>query len=106
MLCQISPNMVLLQYMSKKLDLTTVLHRIADDKKLLAAFLDDLLTPKEREEFERRWEIIERLQSGETQRTIASDLGVGIATVTRGSRELADAKGGFAQVLKFLEGKK
>lgn len=90
----------------KERNITTVIHTIAADKKLLAAFLDDLLTPKEREEFERRWDIIERLHAGETQRSIASDLGVGIATVTRGSRELADTKGGFAQVLKLFEGKK
>ncbi len=46
-------------------------------------------TPNERKELLRRVEIVKRLIAGEPQAKIAQDLGVGIATVTRGSKELA-----------------
>ncbi len=48
--------------------------------------LEVLLTPKERIEINQRIEIIKRLEKGQSQHKIASDLGVGIATVTRGSK--------------------
>jgi TrpR family transcriptional regulator, trp operon repressor len=58
------------------------------DKKLLIDFLEGILTPKELEEIPIRLEIIKRLKKGEAQHKIAKDLGLGVATVTRGSREL------------------
>lgn len=45
-----------------------------------------LLTPKELDEIGKRVEIIDRLLKGDSQRSIATDLQVGIATVSRGSR--------------------
>ena len=69
------------------------------DEGLLQAFLEDILTPEELETLPRRWDIVQRLARGETQRNIADTLGIGIATVTRGARELKDKKGGFARVL-------
>lgn len=51
-------------------------------------FLRGILTPQELEQLALRLQIVKRLKKGETQRDIADDLGVGIATVTRGSREL------------------
>jgi TrpR family trp operon transcriptional repressor len=59
------------------------------DKRLLADFLVGVTTDKERRELARRLEIVKRLLAGEAQAKIASDLGVGIATVTRGSKELS-----------------
>lgn len=58
------------------------------DRRLLEDFLYGLTTPKERQEIGRRVEIVKRLLKGETQHEIAGDLHVGVATVTRGSREL------------------
>jgi TrpR family trp operon transcriptional repressor len=86
-------------------NIVEILALVADDKKLLEQFLDDLLTPQELEDVSIRWEIVKRLHRGETHRAIADNLGVGIATVTRGSRELRDAQGGFAKVLKKYSGK-
>lgn len=46
-------------------------------------------TEKERGELVQRVEIVKKLLAGEPQQKIARDLGVGIATVTRGSKELS-----------------
>jgi TrpR family trp operon transcriptional repressor len=59
------------------------------DKKMLEDFLIGITTEKERRELSQRVEIVKRLLAGEPQHKIASDLGVGIATVTRGSKEVA-----------------
>ena len=71
----------------------------ASDKKLLQEFLIDLLTPAEYKEIALRWQIVKLLHQGIAHRAIAKQLGVGIATVSRGSRELLDPKGGFNRVL-------
>jgi TrpR family trp operon transcriptional repressor len=64
-----------------------LVHSISD-KKLLEDFFMGITTAKERRELPIRVEIIKRLIAGEPQHKIASDLGVGVATVTRGSKEL------------------
>ncbi len=55
-----------------------------------------LCTPSELLELDRRLKIIQMLKAGVSQRDIAEKLHVGIATVTRGSRELH--LGRFTQV--------
>lgn len=62
------------------------------DESLLEDFLIGVTTPSERKKIVQRIQIIERLLKGETQHQIAGDLGVGVATVTRGSRELAQGR--------------
>lgn len=47
-----------------------------------------LFTQKERDEFARRVEIVLRLKKGMSQHRIAKSLNVGVATVTRASREI------------------
>ncbi len=69
------------------------------NRRLLRSFLRDLLTPQELADVATRWQIVKQLSWGIPQRTIAKNLKVGIATVTRGSRELQDTSGGFYQVL-------
>jgi Trp operon repressor len=73
--------------------------KAAKDEKLLKAFLDDILTTKEHEEIVHRYEILVRLLSGETQRSIVEDLGLGIATVTRGSHLLSEKGKAFKKVM-------
>lgn len=67
-------------------------------KKDVRNFLDGILTPKEREEIPVRLQIVKMLKKGVVQHEIASKLGVGVATVTRGSKEIA--KGNFSSVTK------
>lgn len=62
----------------------------------LKGFLRAILTPQELREIPTRLMIVKLLKQGVPQREIASRLRVGIATVTRGSRELA--KGNFRNV--------
>lgn len=63
-----------------------------DDKLVLEKRLKVLLTPNEISEMVSRLKIIALLDEGVPQRDIAKQLGVGIATVTRGSRALKELK--------------
>ncbi len=54
----------------------------------ILAFLHNILTPTELDEIARRLQIFKLLKKGLPQRTVAARLGVGIATVSRGAREL------------------
>lgn len=51
-------------------------------------FLLGIFTPKELEEIPTRLKIVEMLKRGVPQHQIAEKLGVGVATVSRGAREL------------------
>ena len=57
------------------------------DEHMLQA-LKGLLTPYEQQELVNRLQIFELVSQGVSQRQVAQQLGVGIATVTRGSRAL------------------
>ena len=59
-------------------------------------FVVGILTPQELDHLEKRLEIVKQLKQGVSHRVIAESLNVGIATVTRGSRELG--KGRFKYV--------
>jgi TrpR family trp operon transcriptional repressor len=63
-----------------------------DTKEEMEDFLLGILTPNERQEISRRLEIIRLLLKGLPQAEIAERLGVGVATVTRGSRELKEGR--------------
>ena len=62
------------------------------DEKSLEEFLNGLLTQSELVEIPMRIQIIKMLKQGIPQHQIAEKLGVGIATVTRGSSELKKGK--------------
>ncbi len=65
-------------------------------KKEMRDFLQGILTPKELFELPNRLQIVKMLKKGISQHEIAEKLGVGVATVTRGSREIK--KGRFKNV--------
>jgi TrpR family trp operon transcriptional repressor len=58
--------------------------------------LKGLLTSKELDEVARRLQIVKMLKAGVSQRDIVEKLKVGIATVTKGSKEIA--KGRFKSI--------
>ena len=57
-----------------------------NDKQQLSEIFDALMTEKEQQELGNRLNIFALLQQGITQREISSQLGVGIATVSRGAK--------------------
>lgn len=63
------------------------LYRV-QSKKELGALLQALLTPKELAELPKRLAIFEQLKKNTPQHEIADKIGVGVATVTRGSLEI------------------
>lgn len=66
------------------------------NEKALRSFLEAILTPKELDEIPARLQIVKMLKQGIAQRVIADKLGVGVATITRGSKEIL--KGNFEDV--------
>lgn len=83
-------------------ELAAVIQRISHERTLLRGFLEDVLSPAEHAKIVKRWQIVKQLWQGVSQRKIARNLRVSIATITRGSRELRDEAGGFQKVLKKL----
>lgn len=77
-------------------ELVTLFAKTTDDN-LMENLLSGILTPGERAEIAQRLQIIKLLLDGMPQAKIAKDLGVGIATVTRGSRAV---KSGYFKVLQ------
>lgn len=72
------------------------------DEKETDLLLKDLLTPQERETLEERWQIVQELAKGTSQRKIAEKLGISISTVTRGSLAFQYGHQGFLYFLKKL----
>jgi Trp operon repressor len=64
--------------------------------------LQDLATPQEVEAFAERWQLVQMLAKGATQREISGKLGVSISKVTRGSKWLQYGSGGFMHFLRKL----
>lgn len=62
----------------------------ANTKEKIENLLRGLLTPKEMDEFAKRIELVRLLKKGVAQHTIAEKLGMGVATVSRGAREIKE----------------
>lgn len=65
-------------------------------------FLEDILTPQELNAVVERWMLIKLLIEGKTQREVRDELGIAIATVTRGARQLKYGTGGFKMALNRI----
>ena len=51
-------------------------------------FLEEILTPAERNDLALRWQLMEMLSDGIPQRQIASKLGISLCKITRGAKIL------------------
>jgi len=71
----------------------------ADDPVLIEEFLYSLLTKAEADEIAKRWALVKRIAEGIPQRTIASELGLSLCKITRGSRELKKPDSPFKRML-------
>ncbi|MFT7184478.1 MAG: Trp operon repressor [Oceanicoccus sp.] len=68
------------------------------------SFMSDILTPQELDAVTERWQIVKMLMEGEhSQREIATELSVALATVTRGNRQLNYGNGGFKKTFEQLK---
>lgn len=85
-----------------KREVIDVIFKVSKNKELLAVFIKDILTPREFDNIGVRWQIVKRLAKGEHHVAIAEDLHLGVATVTRGSREMRKKEGGFRKALKVI----
>lgn len=64
--------------------------------------LRDIFTPQELETVAERWQLIQALGKGMTQRDVAKKCVVSISKITRGSHMLQHGSGGFRHFLKKL----
>ena len=68
-------------------EICSVLCEIQDSEQM-KYFLDEILTPAERDDLALRWQLMEMLQDGIPQRHIASELGISLCKITRGAKIL------------------
>jgi TrpR family trp operon transcriptional repressor len=61
---------------------------------------EELFTQREKYDFALRWRLMKELYQGKAQRTIASELGISLCKITRGSKILKDPKAEMNSVLK------
>ena len=66
----------------------------------VSRFLGEILTPAERYDIETRWELMERLDDGMSQRDVAEALGVSLCKITRGAKILKDPAAITPQLIK------
>lgn len=66
-------------------------------------FLYEILTDNERRDLALRWELMKKLHGGIPQRTIASELGISLCRITRGSRILKSAGSVTEKILNSSE---
>lgn len=70
-----------------------------EDPQVIEDFLNSILTEKEVFDISSRWELVKYLDEGISQRNIASDLGLSLCKITRGSKELHKNHSAFKKVL-------
>ena len=54
----------------------------------MKSFMEEILTPAERDDLALRWQLMEMLENGIPQRQIASELGISLCKITRGAKIL------------------
>lgn len=67
---------------------------------VMQRLLEEILTPAELRDMSLRWQLLERLYAGESQRKIAEDLRVSLCKITRGSRILKQPDAVTVSILK------
>ena len=69
------------------------------DRLEMRRLLDEMLTPAELHDLASRWQLIQRLHAGVPQRRIATELGISLCKITRGSRILKRPQGAIRGIL-------
>ena len=73
------------------------------DRAEMETFLAELLTPNELHDLVLRWELLELLEQGVSQRQVAAALGISLCKITRGAKVLKRAGSVSARVLKHMK---
>jgi len=68
------------------------------DSRLIKDLLRCLLTPAETADIAARWALVKALKQNVPQRKIASDLGISLCKIVRGSRELKKPGSAFQKI--------
>lgn len=79
-------------------ELADLFHR-AGDPAVVEQVLREILSPAEITDISSRWELVKRLDAGQSQRAIASELGVSLCKITRGSRALKQPRSALRTLL-------
>ena len=76
------------------------------DVTAMETLLSELLTDKERSDLKLRWQLLEELYTGETQRSIARRHRISLCKITRGSKILKNDNSTVVNILKEKFGEK
>jgi Trp operon repressor len=68
-----------------------ILCRISNQTEM-ERFLGEILTPAELHDLALRWELMNKLSQGDSQRQIASELRISLCKITRGAKILKDVQ--------------
>jgi TrpR family trp operon transcriptional repressor len=83
-------------------DLIDVFAGISDPEEM-RSFIEEILTPKEIQDLALRWKLLQELDRGETQRSIASRYGISLCKITRGSKILKNDQSVIKKYLRNEE---
>jgi TrpR family trp operon transcriptional repressor len=70
------------------------------DKESMKKFFMEIFTPNERHDLTMRWKLMKLLEQGVPQRKIASDLGISLCKITRGSKIVQNPNSVSYQIIK------
>lgn len=85
--------------MSDLSELSQILSKINDPYDI-NKFFDEILTDREKKDILLRWELMKMLKNGIPQRTIASELGISLCKITRGSKIIKSKNSLIGKILK------
>jgi TrpR family transcriptional regulator, trp operon repressor len=88
--------------MNKNIKEVSKLLAVTEDPKEIIGFFESILTLNESKDIGNRWELVKRLDRGESQRKIAGDLHLSLCKITRGSKELKKKNSVLRRFLKKL----
>lgn len=75
------------------------------DAKEIQSFFNDLCTPAELRSMADRWRVAQRLEEGDSYRTINEQTGVSTTTITRVARSMTYGSKGYQTLLDKKKGK-
>ena len=88
--------------MNKNIGEISELLAFTNDPKEIRNFFESILTLKELKDISSRWELVKRLDQGESQRKIARDLHLSLCKITRGSKEMKKKNAVLKRFMKKL----